>query len=69
MQTPDNIEKLRNELLEAYALVKADPRRAAQVKEMTNAAGKVIGTLKVQLEYATLRAEKPKIPFLDAAST
>ena len=65
MQTPKNVEQLRNELLDAYAWVKADPRRAGQVKEMSNTAGKVIGTHKVQLEYALLRKEKPEIAFLE----
>lgn len=61
---PANIEDLRDQLLEAYEWVKADPRRGNQVKEMTNTAGKVIGTLKLQLEYAMLRGEKPSIEFL-----
>lgn len=60
-----NIEELRQGLLDAYEWVKADPRRANQVKEMTNAAGKVISTLKVELEYAMLRKESPSIPFLN----
>lgn len=66
MPAPQNIEELRNELLAAYEWVKEDPLRASQVKEMSNAAGKVIGTLKVQLEYSHLRSEKPTIPFLDS---
>lgn len=65
MKTPQNIEELRNELLIAYDWVKTDPRRAGQVKEMVNAAGKVIGTLKVQLEYHTLNGTKQKIGFLE----
>ena len=65
MQTPKNIEELRNGLLDAYEWVKADPRRAAQVKEMTNAAGKAINTLKLELEYSMLRKEVPNIAFLN----
>jgi hypothetical protein len=64
MPRPDNIEELRNQLLDAFEWVKADPRRANQVKEMTNAAGKVLGTVKCQLEYAILRRERPSIEFL-----
>jgi len=64
MANPKNIEELRDQLLDAYGWVKSDPRRANQVKEMANTAGKVIGTLKLQLEYALLRKEKPYIPFL-----
>jgi hypothetical protein len=65
MATPKNIEELRNGLLDAYEWVKADPRRANQVKEMTNAAGKVIGTIKLELEYSMLRKETPNISFLN----
>ncbi len=64
MATPKSIEELRQGLLDAYEWVKTDPRRANQVKEMTNAAGKIIGTLKVELEYAMLRGNKPLIEFL-----
>jgi uroporphyrinogen-III decarboxylase len=64
MPKPENIDELRDGLLDAYEWVKADPRRANQVKEMVNAAGKVIGTVKLQLEYAMLRREKPVIAFL-----
>lgn len=65
MATAKNIEELRAGLLDAYEWIKADPRRGNQVKEMTNAAGKVIGTLKLELEYAALRKEVPNISFLN----
>lgn len=65
MAQPKNIDELRNGLLDAYEWVKADPRRANQVKEMVNAAGKVIGSLKLELEYSMLRKESPNIPFLN----
>lgn len=35
---------------------------------MANAAGKVLGTIKCQLEYAMLRSEQPEIPFLGKTS-
>lgn len=65
MAQPKNIEELRSDLLDVYQWVKADPRRANQCKEMTNAAGKIIGTLKLELEYAMLRKEQPNIAFLN----
>ena len=37
MAAPKNIKELRAGLLDAYERVKADQRRASQVKEMTNA--------------------------------
>lgn len=48
--------------------MKKDPRRANQVKEMTNAAGKVLGTLKAQIEYSMLRGEEPDIAFMGPTS-
>jgi hypothetical protein len=65
---PNNITDLREQLLEAFAWVKTDPRRANQVKEMTNAAGKIIGTLKTELEYCILRGEIPDIAFMGKTS-
>lgn len=64
MPKPKDIHELREQLLDAYDMVKTDPRRANQVKEMANTAGKILGTLKLELEYAMLRQERPNIPFL-----
>lgn len=68
MKTPKDINELRDELLTAYEWVKSDPRRANQVKEMANTAGKVLGTLKLQLEYAAMKGEEPDIPFMGKTS-
>jgi hypothetical protein len=68
MAKPNDINELRDQLLDAFDWVKTDPRRAAQVKEMSNAAGKVLGTVKAQLEYSLLRGEEPDIPFLGKTS-
>ena len=38
MPKPKDIIELRDQLLDAFDLVKTDPRRVNQVKEMTNAA-------------------------------
>lgn len=65
MNNIKNINELRTELCNAYLWVKDDPRRASQVQEMSNAAGKIISTVKIQLEYAIARKEKPQIAFLD----
>lgn len=68
MPKPKDINELREQLLEAFDWVKEDPRRANQVKEMTNAAGKILLTLKAQLEYAALKGEDPEIEFLGKTS-
>lgn len=51
MAKPKNIIELRDGLLEAFDMVRADPRRMNQVSEMVNAAGKIINSIKVELEY------------------
>ena len=68
MAKPKDITELRDQLLDAFDSVKCDPRRSMQVKEMSNAAGKVLGTVKAQLEYALLKGEEPEIPFLGKTS-
>ena len=60
-----NIQILRDELIEAYEMVKKDPRRIPQGKEMGNIAGKIINSAKLQLDYASITKTTPKIPFLE----
>lgn len=59
-----NIEDLRIELAESIERLKKDPRYCAQAVEINNAAGKMIQSAKVQIEYHALRKEKPDIAFL-----
>lgn len=68
MANAQDITELREQLLSAFDWVKTDPRRANQVKEMANTAGKVLGTIKCQLEYAMLKGEEPDIPFMGKTS-
>jgi len=68
MAQPKDIKELRQQLLEAFDQVRQDPRRAIQAKETANLAGKVLGTIKVELEYAMMRGEEPDIPFLGKTS-
>ena len=50
-----NNNELRVDLLEAYEMLKADPRRINQVAELANTAGKVIAASKLQIEYELYR--------------
>jgi hypothetical protein len=68
MAKPTNITELRDQLLDAFDSVKMDPRRANQVKEQTNAAGKILASVKTQLEYSLLKGEEPDIPFMGKTS-
>lgn len=64
MATPRNIKELRDEMLEMFALAKADPRRSVQCDALANIAGKAIGTLKIELEDCAARGVQPNIAFL-----
>jgi|TARA_R110000744_G_scaffold173945_2_gene292685 hypothetical protein len=59
-----NITELREDLSEVFTGLRngsVDPKVA---KEINNAAGKIIHTVKVQLEYASLTKIKPRIPYI-----
>lgn len=60
----NNITDLRNELSALFTKLKMGEVDTKQAAEMNNAAGKIINTVKVQLEYAALRKESPDIPFM-----
>lgn len=62
--------QLREDLLDAYEMLKADPRRLNQVSEMANTAGKIISGAKLEIEYQMLRKKIngfPKIDFMESA--
>ncbi len=60
-----NITELRNSLADNYTKMKANKMNIALGKELSNAAGKIINSLKVELEYNALIGVKEKIPFLE----
>lgn len=60
-----NITELRDELTQLFAGLKSGATDVKAAGEMNNTAGKIINTLKVQLEYHIQREETPNIPFLD----
>lgn len=61
------IEDLRTELAESIERLKKDPRYCPQAVEINNAAGKMIQSAKVQIDYHALRKEQPEIAFLFGA--
>lgn len=64
MPKPQDINDLRDQLLDAFQQLKEDPRRLNQAAELANVAGKVLGTLKAQMEYSVLKGMEPDIPFM-----
>jgi hypothetical protein len=61
---PKNMTELRDELLNLFAQIGTGGVDLTVAKETSNAAGKIIKTASVQLEYAIARKAKPNIPFL-----
>ena len=58
------ITELRTELGKIFEGLGNGTVDVKAATEMNNSAGKMINTVKVQLEYAALRKETPKISFM-----
>jgi hypothetical protein len=67
-KTPTDVIELRDQLLQAFSLLRDDPRRFNQTKELANVAGKVISATKLKMEYAFMRGEEPEGAFLGKTS-
>ncbi len=59
-----NVIELRNELCAVFDEIRADAIKAPVARELVNAAGKIINSVRLELEYAALRKEVPIIEFL-----
>jgi hypothetical protein len=59
-----NIEELRVSLLDNYEQMKTKKMDLKMGKELANTAGKIINSLKVELDYNSMIGEKKKIKFL-----
>ena len=62
----ENITDLRKSLADNYTKMKAGKMGLNTGKELSNCAGKIINSIKVELEYNAMLGIKEKIPFLDA---
>jgi hypothetical protein len=60
-----NITELRTSLSENYEQMKSKKMDLKIGKELANTAGKIINSLKVELEYNSMMDIKKKIDFLD----
>jgi hypothetical protein len=60
-----NITELRTSLSENYEQMKSKKMDLKMGKELANTAGKIINSLKVELEYNSMMDIKKKIDFLD----
>ena len=59
-----NITELRTSLADNYTKMKANKMGLNVGKELANTAGKIINSLKVELEYNSMMDIKKEIPFL-----
>ncbi len=59
------INELRDELLTLFGDIKSGTTEVKVAGEMNNTAGKIINSVKAELEYAALRKVEPQIPFLN----
>lgn len=65
----ETIEDLRLQLLGDFNAAQGNPEAARRAVDRATIAGKILGTVKAQLEYADLRGEKPSIAFLGGEDT
>jgi hypothetical protein len=59
-----NVTELRIELCNVFTGLRDGTTEPKVASEMNNSAGKIINTVKVQLEAAAMSGTKPNIPFL-----
>jgi hypothetical protein len=64
MTTPKTTTELRAVLCETISAVQAKTMPPDVAEAISNASGKIIASLRVELEYSRMRAEKPEIGFI-----
>lgn len=64
-----NIIELRTALCEIFDQLKAKKMKMPVAKELVNTAGKIIHSVKLELDYAALRKETPIVEFLGGDET
>lgn len=61
----ENVVQLRNNLIQIYEGVKTKKIGLKEAKELTNTAGKILSSAKLELEYKSYTGQKDKIEFLE----
>jgi len=61
----NNIKEVREEMCKVFTSLRDGTLTGKEAKEMNNAAGKIISTLKVEIEHALACNSLPNIPFLE----
>lgn len=60
-----NITQLRAALVETFNSVKSGKLDVQSAKEMNKAAGQILKSCSIELQYQSYTTDKPSIPFLD----
>lgn len=61
-----NIHTLRDKMSATVAALESKSISAEEAMAISRAAAVVIGSLRVELQYRQMRAEKPEIAFMDS---
>ncbi len=64
MKTPTNTTELRAALCDTIADVREKKITPDAAEAISNASGKIIASLRVELEYRRQRGERPEMPFI-----
>lgn len=64
MTTLKTTTELRNILCETITAVREKSMTPDAAEAISNASGKIISSLRVELEYRRMRCEVPQIPFI-----
>lgn len=64
-----NITDLRESLIDNYNQMKAKEMAIKEGKELANTAGKILNSLKIELEYNSMMDYKKPIKFLQTDAT
>jgi len=59
-----NVKELRDDLIKTYQQLRNGSIGLNEAKQLSNVAGKIMGTAKTQLEYNKYAQSKEKIEFL-----
>ena len=66
MNTPKTTSELRSVLCETIAAVRDKTMPPDAAHAISNASGKIIASLRVELEYRRMRGEVPALPFMES---
>jgi len=65
--TITNINELRAVLCDTISAARANEITPDSAEAVSNAAGKIVGSLRVELEYRRMRNEVPQLAFMEGA--